>query len=502
MRSKKTILNTFVNLLLQITSIIAGFILPRLILSRFGSQYNGIITSITQFLACAVLLRSGIGGATRVALYESLAENNKEKTSSIIKATDIFMKKIGIILIVGIIICATIYPFFVKEFSWFFTFSLFIIIGIGTFAESFFGITYLILLQADQKLWIASLFNIISVALNICISAILIFNDFSIHWVKAGSTLAFCVYPILLNVYVKYKYDIDTKAEPDNNAISQRWDAFWHQVAVFVNNNTDVIILTIFKDMYIVSIYTVYNLILAALKNIVMAFSNGLEAAFGNMIAKKEKKALEENLLLIECVIYNISTFIYVCAILLILDFVKIYTSGINDANYTQVEFSYILLIAQFFYCIRIPYQMIIQAAGHYKQTKKGAIMEAIINICISIVLVIKLGLIGIAIGTLVSMIYRTIQLAVYMNKNIIRRKNSIVFKKILIAFLEGCLAITVIHNINFLEPSNYVEWIGKAVVIGLIMLVIVLLGGILFYRKEMKKILKKIMRIIMKGKK
>ena len=55
-----------------------------------------------------------------------------------------------------------IYPFFVKDdFEWFFSFSLFLIIGVSSFAESFFGITYLIVLQADQKLWISSLLKII-----------------------------------------------------------------------------------------------------------------------------------------------------------------------------------------------------------------------------------------------------------------------------------------------------------------------------------------------------
>ena len=81
-RSKKLALNTLFSLLEELVAIICGFILPRLILSAFGSKYNGITTSITQFLSCAVLLRAGIGGVTRAALYKPLANHDKNKIDS------------------------------------------------------------------------------------------------------------------------------------------------------------------------------------------------------------------------------------------------------------------------------------------------------------------------------------------------------------------------------------------------------------------------------------
>ena len=123
MRAKKAAINTFMSLVEEITAIVCAFILQRLILSAFGSKYNGLTTSITQFLACAVLLRCGIGGATRVALYKPLAEHNYGEISSIVKATDIFMKKTGLILAGSIIAFAAIYPFLLQnQFTWFFLF--------------------------------------------------------------------------------------------------------------------------------------------------------------------------------------------------------------------------------------------------------------------------------------------------------------------------------------------------------------------------------------------
>ena len=142
MRGKKVAINTVCSLAQEFVSVICGFILPRLILATFGSKYNGLIASITQFLSCAVLLRSGLGGVTRAALYKPLALYDHVNICSIVNATDRYMKRIGMILAVLILVFATLYPILIRnEFGWFFTFSLVIIIGASTFAESFFGIT-------------------------------------------------------------------------------------------------------------------------------------------------------------------------------------------------------------------------------------------------------------------------------------------------------------------------------------------------------------------------
>ena len=79
MRSKKALINSISSLLSQLVTIISGFVLPRLILSQFGSSYNGITSSITQFLNCVILLRAGVGGVTRAALYKPLADGDNNQ---------------------------------------------------------------------------------------------------------------------------------------------------------------------------------------------------------------------------------------------------------------------------------------------------------------------------------------------------------------------------------------------------------------------------------------
>ena len=140
MRKKKVAANLASALTLQIVALVCGFVVPRLILVSYGSAYNGIVNSVNQFLACVTLLRAGVGGVVRAALYKPLNENRLDRTAEIIKAAEIFMRKIGLVYCIFLIIFAGVYPFFVKdEFRWTYTFSLVLVIGISTAVQYFFG---------------------------------------------------------------------------------------------------------------------------------------------------------------------------------------------------------------------------------------------------------------------------------------------------------------------------------------------------------------------------
>ena len=73
--------------------------------------------------------------------------------------------------------------------------------------------------------------------------------------------------------------------------------------------------------------------------------------------------------------------------------------------------------------------------ANKFKELTKPAFIEAGINIVVSLVLVNKFGLIGVAIGTLCAMIYRMIY-QVYFTKKLIKERNEIVFYKKLVIFI------------------------------------------------------------------
>ena len=66
---KKIFRNVGANILLQVALTVSGLIIPRYILAFYGSEMNGLVSSISQFITYAALIEMGIGDATIIALY-------------------------------------------------------------------------------------------------------------------------------------------------------------------------------------------------------------------------------------------------------------------------------------------------------------------------------------------------------------------------------------------------------------------------------------------------
>lgn len=498
-RLRKASLNMKWLIIYQVTIFSCNLVLPRLIISNYGSAYNGMISSITQFLNFVSILRLGVSGATRVSLYQSLANNDIKKTSGILNATEIYMHKIGYIILLYIAVLAIVYPLYIENsYGFLNTCILVIAIGIGVFAQYFFGITYQTLLQADQKLYIYNAVQTIATVLNTIFSVVLIMRGASIQIVKLASSFVFVLSPIVLNIYVRKKYNVDRRQSPDTQALAKKNDVMGHSIANIIHENTDMIVLTLFCDVKIVSVYSVYNLVMSGLKQIMSIFTTGIESVFGNMWAKGEMDSLKRNLSHFEHLMCLFVSVVFGTTSVLILPFVSLYTKDITDIEYILPTYAVVIIIAQAFYCIRMPYLTLVQAAGHYKETKNGAYIEAGLNIVSSVVLVQFVGIIGTAIGTLLANIFRTVQYSLYVSKNLIPRSKSILAKRILWICINIIISdIFCSKYLMIFAAEDWNMWIISAIGCVLVSTLVSLIASFLFYRNDIYGLLNLIHRMM-----
>lgn len=502
MRSKKAIKNIIASLLQQVSNIISNLIIPRAIIGAYGSSVNGLISSITQFLSYITLLEAGIGPVIKAALYKPIANKDKYEIEKILKSSQKFFRVIAAIFIIYLIVLCFIYPLIVSsEFEGAYTVSLILIIAISTFAEYFFGMVYRLYLQAEQKTYVASIIQILTIVLNTVLVVLLIGVGASIQLVKLVSAFVFVLRPILQNIYVKKKYNIKIKNVKEKYELKQKWDGLAQHIASVVHNNTDIAILTIFSGTIEVSVYTVYSLIIKGIKNMVQALTGGVDASFGDMIAKGEKDNLNRSFRIYELFYFTLITVVYTIAMVMILPFIKVYTMGITDANYYRPTFAILITLAEFVWAIRLPYSGITLAAGHFKETKRGAWIEAFTNLILSTILVFKFGIIGVAIGTLVSMIIRTFEFMYHTSEYILQRGQKENIKRVVIVIIE-ILILTLLgfYISNYFIVKSYITWIILATIVGIITLLVVSLINGIAYRKDLKDILDMIKRIF-KGK-
>ncbi|WP_418747605.1 polysaccharide biosynthesis C-terminal domain-containing protein [Frisingicoccus sp.] len=482
-RQRKLMLNSITSFLNQIITLVCGFILPKMILSSFGSSINGLVTSINQFLNVITFLDLGVGAVVTSELYRPLAEKDSDKISAIFVAAQSFFRKIALIFIVYISVLLFVYPTYVTaDYGFWFVSSLILSISITLFSQYYFGIVYQLLLNADQSTYIVMVVQSVTLVINTIASIVLIKVGMSIQIVKLSTSVIFLARPIILGAYVKRKYQINRRIQYTGNPIKQKWNGLAQHAASVVLNNTDTIVLTMFSTLENVSVYGVYNLVVNGMRTLCSSFTAGISALFGNMIARNENELLNQTFDHFEWLIHTAITLLFTICAILIVPFVQVYTLGIEDANYIAPLFGVMIVLAQGIYCIRLPYNMMVLAAGHYKETQLSSIIEMMINIVISIIMVNKYGLVGVAIGTLAAMLYRTIYLAWYLSHNIINRKIILFIKHVLIDLLS-IICIVFATRWICLGVLSYFNWIIMAIKVGIISLVISLLINIIFYR-------------------
>ncbi len=499
MRSKKALYNIISQMAYEIVAMICGLIMLRLILASFGSSYNGMISSITQFLDYISILTLGVSGATRVAIYRANADGGIREVSAVLKATERYMRRVAITFVAYVAVLTVVYPYIVRnEFRWGVSASLVVIIGIGVFAEYFFGITHKTFLMANQSMYVYNIIQIFSKIVNTLVSIILIRMGQSIQIVKMGSAMCFAITPIILNLAVKQKYGIIKDVAPDQNALKNRGDVMMHSIANCVHQYTDVFLLTLFTSPQIVSIYSIYGLVFGSLRKLQNVFTTGLEGAYGALWAKGEKRKFEENFNVFEYLVFSFVSVTFSCAAMLVLPFVKLYTKGINDVDYILPVFAMFSVATYAVFCLRAPYLTAVQAAGKYKETKIGACVEAGLNFSISLICVFHFGLLGVTLGTLVANIFRTIQYVVFVSKQMFTSRYIFKFINRCLWLVANMVIILFEYFIPILSVGSWKDWVINGIYDFIIALTITVLTSVVFYKNDLIKalnVVKKMMK-------
>lgn len=495
-RSKAVKLNVISGFIHELVILVFGLVVPRFVLTYFGSTYNGLLNSIVQFMSFSVVFRSGLGVVTNAALYRPLAEGNMQTVSGIMVATDKFMQKIGWLLAGIIVGFALLYPLMVlDEFDYLFSATLVLIIGAASWVENMFSIKYKILLQADQKTYVQTAVILIAYVLSNVFAIVLMVMHCSIHIVRLGMLLGLMTTPFMLKLYVDRHYDIDWKAQANNVAIKSRWDAFAQQLATVANNNIPTILMTALFPLEEISVYTVYHMVV---KNINQLISNsviGIRSTFGNMYAKGETEHLKKRFQDVEWMIYAVGAALYTVTAIMLTPFVLVYTRGVTDAEYNRFWFGILMTASCYVYMTRLPYQMVAEAVGYFKETRNSAILEIVMNVIVSLVCAPFIGIHGILVGTLVGGAIRTGNLMWVCNRKALKISLWLVVKNYAVYFGASSLLVFFLTKWVAERYSGYIQWALAAIPVTVAVGIAVLAVSFVFNRKQLAGILSSLLR-------
>lgn len=477
--------NFIVAILCKVLVMVTGFAVQREILLAFGSDMNGFTSTITQILAYMSLLEAGLGSASIQALYRPLDRNDWQGVNGILSATRAQYVKTGLMFLGGLACVALCVPLVMSgEIDMVTMGVLTMLIGMNNVISYIFTGKYVVLLQADNRLYIvnyADMFvNVASCVLRVVAIKLTknIIEVQCLHLATVGLRL------FILRLYVRQHYkEVSFHGKRDNGKISKRWNVLIHHISGMIVNHTDMIILSVACPLKVVSVYAVYNYVFSNLVSITtVGFFNASQATFGKMYFREDKRfgALYH---LYTTGFVAILSLLMTTALVMVLPFVKLYTSGVTDAEYYDLYVAVLFFINSYMNLIRIPALVLINATGKFKETQNGGLIEAGINIVVSLLLLKPLGIYGLLLGTTISYCYRTLDVIIYAYKQILHQKSRMYFLRMMLnlAFCAGIGYLLMPYATDY--ATTWGNWFVCAlVVVGIcgvfFALVNLLLGG------------------------
>lgn len=452
-----------------------------------SSVYLGVNGLLSNVLGLLALTELGVGTAIGYSLYKPLAESDEEKCKSLMN----FYRKAYIVIAIIVLILGVILlpflPWFIKDASDIDNLSIIYLIFLGNMVIGYLFSYKRTLITADQKNYKITpflvLFNFITTILQII--SLFIFHDYIVYL----SIQVFCTLleNITVNIYINKKYpylkDIKNAKKLDKIELKEIKTNILalmaHKVGSYVLSATDNLVISKFIGIVTVGVYSNYVLIHSAISNFIYAFINNSIASLGNLIASgnknKETSVFYEMNFIVYC-LYGISA---LCLLFVFNPFIEL----VFGTKYL-LSFEVVLLIVLNYYLVGLNQVPIIfqSAAGVYKYDKFVPLIEAFVNLVISIILVHYIGLAGVLIGTFISYLLPLITKPLIVFKYVLE-KNVIdyfkdLFKQIILLVVSSVIIATIINIIN-------VKYLILKIIINLLLsLIVPTILIIIFYRK------------------
>lgn len=499
-RTKKFLYNSASTGMLQIITMIAGFITPKIMITVYGSEINGLVSSITQFIAYFNLVEAGLSGAAVYSLYKPLAENDYKGINAILSAVKKFYTQSGFIFVSLTVGLSLLYPFYIQSD----TINpmqigiLVLILGVNGALEFFTLSKYRALLTADQKTYVISLASMANILLNTTIVVVLGYAGVGIVILRGVALCSIFLRSLILLFYCKKKYEyLDYTVEPNIKALDKRWDALYLQILSAIHTGAPVILITIIvKDLKVVSVYSIFNMVMQGVNGVLSIFISGLSASFGDLISRDETATLKKAYKEFEFIYYGLITIVYSVAFITIMPFVQIYTSGVEDINYDLPVVGFLFVLNGLLYNIKTPQGMLVISAGMYKETKVQTTIQGLLAVVLGAVLALDFGIVGVLTGSIISNLYRDIDLMFFIPKNVTKTRVAGTFLRIIRIFICAGISLVPFTYIEY-QPNTFLTWFGYAVCVGAYVLIVVAFINCILDKSEMRNVIRRVQKTI-----
>ncbi len=378
------------------------------VLGKTLSGVNGVYTDVLSVLSLTEL---GIGTALNYSLYKPVAERNYEKIKSYMR----FYRKAyliiaGVIAVLGIAIS----PFLkyilknpgnlsVRELTIYYYLFLF-----NTVISYFVTYKYS-LVNAEQKNYIQTNINTLTklVTAAVQIGVLLLFRNF-LFYLLAQSVVEL-LQKIFVTVYLnrRYPYLLDRDVKPltaeETQVVATKTKALvCYKIGDVARLQTDKIIISSFVNVDTSAVVDNYVYIITYAGNFINVIFESVISGFGNVVATESR----ERQYLLFRVYRFFACWLFGFGAVGFYHLLTPFIGGIwmRDDGWTLSQMTVTLLAMDFYLkggrTVLVNFKI---ASGLFEQDKYLPLVQGALNLVVSVLLVLKIGVTGVYVGTLVS---------------------------------------------------------------------------------------------------
>ncbi len=450
---KKNLANFIINIIFTVSIGILSFTSNMYFGKNLGKETLGLMKLFTQLVAYLNLVELGIGTAASYSLYKPLVNKDNEKVSIIVNTISHIYKIISLLVLLIGLSLNVLLPFILSSNIFGSKVYIYWSLYVVNLAISYNYLKYIAIFTANQEYRFIRVVQGASkvIFLIIQIYAIIHFKSFLLY-IICISIENFVNYYYFSKHFKKNYLFIKNTNRRDNSIFKDMKKLFWHQLGGAVVNNTDYIILSKYTSFSVIAGYSSYLMI----SQMILVISNlgtpVITPLIGKLIAEKSNEEVYGTWKKFQVVYTYLSIVVCITTYYLIDNFIQLW---MGEEYLLSKSATFFIVLNLFFNILKRILDVFKNNSGYFDDIY-NPIIESAVNLLISLILVKKIGVLGVVIGTVCSnflVIYILKPSLVYkncFNKSISRYFLDLI--EILPILILTVIFITLIKN-NFLAP-------------------------------------------------
>lgn len=487
-RTKNATRNIVYGVILKIFQIIIPFGMRTAMIYLLGIQYLGLNSLIASILQVLNLTELGVGSAMVYSMYKPITEDDGVTICALMRLYKIYYRVIGIIIaVIGMVLLPFIPHLISGKVPEGINIYILYLLNLGATVLSYWLFSYKnSLLQAHQRTDVISKITLATNAFQYIaqLAVLFLWKNYYYYLIVALLTQALTnvlTALIVTKMFPDYKPVGELDKERVREINRRVKDLFTSKLGAVIVNCTDSVVVSSFLGLTVLAVYNNYFFIMSSIIGFVTIIFSACSAGIGNSIIVETKEKNFSDLKKFTFLISWIAGFCTCCFLCLYQPFMKIWVGEKYCLSFRVVI---CFCIYYFVYEINQLLNLYKDSAGIWHKDKYRPLASALTNLALNLILVQYIGIYGVLLSTVISMLCVGMPWLLYNLFTIVFKRNAFhyIIQLFRYSIITALVCIATYGCCRLIPGDSVIIFLIKIVICCIIPNVLFL---VIYYRRE-----------------